>query len=283
MFDGIFALIAKRAGNAIMTYITASVSHSPAGWPTIEESFDIDTMGRGFNLATKALETIDSSSNRMAKRNAESEPLESTTNLVDKFSSSLALSSLLNDLQNVLLQSFLFESRFLEPIGGMHDCFGKVSVHSTLGKNKVHNKGVAMPLRVRMVIVKMYTMSNDSKPDFSRESVEIQRGKASNTNFRSTNGVSDVPNLCRKSNISEREKESRWQPVSRANEEFTFKVLQEVVNFVVAGGKLPSISEEGHDKDIGGEDVVEEACAQILPSLNRICPLLDGIVKLSVR
>ena len=86
-----------------MPYIIASVSHSPAGWPTVEESLDIDTVDRGFNLATKALETIDSSRNRMAERNAESETLKSTTNLVDKLPSSFALGSLLNDLQNVLL------------------------------------------------------------------------------------------------------------------------------------------------------------------------------------
>ena len=166
-------MIAKGAGNAIMPYIIASVSHSPAGWPTVEESLDIDTVDRGFNLATKALETIDSSRNRMAERNAESETLKSTTNLVDKLPSSFALGSLLNDLQNVLLQSFLLKSRFLEPSGGMRDSSGKVNVQPTFGKNKVNNKGVAMPLRVWMIIVKVFTMSNDSEPDFGRESVEV--------------------------------------------------------------------------------------------------------------
>ena len=56
-----------------------------------------------------------------------------------------------------------------------------------------------------------------------------------------------------------------------------------MVNFVVARSKLSSISEQGHDKDIGGEDVVEEACAQILPSLNRVGSFFDSIVKLRVR
>ena len=53
VFDGVLSLIAKGAGNAIMTDISASVSHSPAGWPAIEESFDIDTMSRRFHLSTK--------------------------------------------------------------------------------------------------------------------------------------------------------------------------------------------------------------------------------------
>ena len=120
VFDGVFSLIAKGARDAIMTDINASVSHSPAGWPTIEESFDIDTMSRRLHLSTKAFKPIDGSGNRMSKRNAESKTLKSTPNLVDEFSSSFALSSLINDLQNVLLQSFLLQGNFLEPLAGLH-------------------------------------------------------------------------------------------------------------------------------------------------------------------
>ena len=156
-------------------------------------------------------------------------------------------------------------------------------MHSSLGKNQIHNKGVAVPIRVRMIIVKVYAMSSDSKPDLSRESVEIQRGEASNTNFGGNDGVSDVPNLRRKSNISEGVQESRRKPITKSNEEFSLKVLQAVVNFVIARGELTSIGEKRHDIDIGGKDVEEKASTQILPSLYCVCSFPDGIVKLSVR
>ena len=123
MFEGVFSEVAKRASYAIVSDITASGSHSSAGWPTIEESFDIDTMGRRFNLAIKTLETIDSSGNRMANRNAKSESLRSTSNLVDKLSSPFALSSLINDLKDVFLQSSLFKGRLPKPVTRMLGSF----------------------------------------------------------------------------------------------------------------------------------------------------------------
>ena len=146
VFDGVFSLIAKGARDAIMTDINASVSHSPAGWPTIEESFDIDTMSRRLHLSTKAFKPIDGSGNRMSKRNAESKTLKSTPNLVDEFSSSFALCCLINNFQDTFLQRLLFQRSFLKPLIRLHRVFLKVSVHSTFGKNKVHNEGVAVPV-----------------------------------------------------------------------------------------------------------------------------------------
>ena len=51
---------------------------------------------------------------------------------------------------------------------------------------------------------------------------------------------------------------------------------------MITSGKLANISEEGHDKDIGGQNVVEEAGTKVFPSLYRIRSFLNGIVELRV-
>ena len=53
-----------------MPNVSSGALHPPAGRPTIEESFDEDTMSRGFDLSTKGGKAIDSSGNRMPNGNA---------------------------------------------------------------------------------------------------------------------------------------------------------------------------------------------------------------------
>ena len=63
VFKGVPSKVAKRAGNAFMANVALSTSHSPAGWPTIEESFDVNAMSRRLDFAIKTLEPIDSPGN----------------------------------------------------------------------------------------------------------------------------------------------------------------------------------------------------------------------------
>ena len=45
VFQGVFATITKGAGDSLMPNVGSGGPHSPAGWPTIEKSFNEDTMG----------------------------------------------------------------------------------------------------------------------------------------------------------------------------------------------------------------------------------------------
>ena len=133
-----------------------------------------------------------------------------------------------------------------------------------------------------MLIGEVLAMSNDSKPNFSGKGVKVQRRETSNTNFRGHDTIPDVTNLSRESNVLERVKEARGKPVARASKKFSLKVLKEVVNLDITRGELPNIRKQGHDKDIGSQDVIEEASTQVFPSLYRIGAFLDSIVELRV-
>ena len=77
-----------------MSNVIPGVPHSPAGWPTIEEGFDEDTMSRGFDMTPKGFKSREGPSSRMTKWNAKVESLKSFPDLVDKFPISLAMGSL---------------------------------------------------------------------------------------------------------------------------------------------------------------------------------------------
>ena len=81
--------------------------HSPAGWPTIEKSFNEDTMGRRFDLSTKGIKAVRSSGNRMTNGNAKPETFKSGPDLVNKLPPSFAMYRLADKGQNILLQSLL--------------------------------------------------------------------------------------------------------------------------------------------------------------------------------
>jgi len=77
MFQGVFATIAKWARDSLMPNVGSGGPHSPAGWPTIEKSFNEDTMGRRFDLSTKGVKAVNSSGNRMTNGNAKPETFKS--------------------------------------------------------------------------------------------------------------------------------------------------------------------------------------------------------------
>ena len=74
-------------------------------------------------------------------------------------------------------------------------------MESSFGKHKVNNKGVAVPIGVRMIVAKVFPMGNDSNSDIGRKSVQVKRRKAGNADFRSNNAVPNVPDLRRESNF----------------------------------------------------------------------------------
>ena len=77
-----------------MSDVCSGCPHSPAGWPTIEKSFNVDTMCRRLDLSSKGVKTINSSGNRMTNGNAKSKTIKSGPDLVDKLPPPFAVGSL---------------------------------------------------------------------------------------------------------------------------------------------------------------------------------------------
>ena len=77
-----------------MSNVIPGVHHSSAGWPTIEKSFNEDTMSREFDMSSKGVESIDGPSNRMSNGNAQPKSFKSAPDLADKFPFTLAMGSL---------------------------------------------------------------------------------------------------------------------------------------------------------------------------------------------
>ena len=125
-----------------------------------------------------------------------------------------------------------------------------------------------MPISMYMSIRKVNPVSSDSPADLSREGVKVKRGRAGNTNFRRSNAIFDIPDLRRESNILKRVKESRREPIAGTNKEFSFEVLEEDVNLVVARSQLPNIGEQGQNENVGGKDVIEESRTKVFATLN---------------
>ena len=113
---------------------------------------------------------------------------------------------------------------------------GELVMHFTFSKSKVDDEGIGVPISMDVSIRKVDPVSSDSSSDLSRESVKVKRGKAGNTNFGGGNAIFDIPDLRGESNILERVKEPRWNPIAGSNEEVSFKVLEEDVNLAVARG-----------------------------------------------
>ena len=86
-----------------MSNVIPGVPHSPAGWPTIEEGSDEDTMSRGFDMTPKGFKSRDGPSSRMSNRNAKAKPFKSFPDLVLKFLIPLAVSSLTEKIQDISL------------------------------------------------------------------------------------------------------------------------------------------------------------------------------------
>ena len=236
VFQGVFTTIAKGAGDSLMSDVCSGCPHSPAGWPTIEKSFNVDTMCRRFDLSSKGVKTINSSGNRMTNGNAKPKTIKSGPDLVDKLPPPFAVGSLADKCHDIFLQSLLLEGGFSKPIFRMLTRVGELVTHFTFSKGEVYDKGIGVPISMNVSIRKVDPVSSDSSSDFRRESVKVKRGKAGNTNFRSSNAIFDIPDLRGESNILERVKESRWDPIAGANEEISFKVLEEDVNLAVARG-----------------------------------------------
>ena len=112
----------------------------------------------------------------------------------------------------------------------------------------------------------------------SVERVSRSREDRQATRTRGSNAIFDIPDLRGESNILERVKESRWDPIAGTNEEISFKVLEEDVNLAVARGKLSNVGEQGQNENVGGKDVIEESGAKGFPSLNRVSGFFNSIV-----
>ena len=100
VFKRVFATATEGAGSSLMSNVFSSASHSSAGWPTIEKSFDEDTMSRGFDTTPKGFKPRDGPSSRMSNRNAKAESFKSFPDLVLKFLKPLAVSSLAEKFQD---------------------------------------------------------------------------------------------------------------------------------------------------------------------------------------
>ena len=44
---------------------------------------------------------------------------------------------------------------------------------------------------------------------------------------------------------------------------------------------MPNIGKKRHNKDIGGQDVVEKTSTEILPPLDSVCSFFNGVIELS--
>ena len=115
-----------------MSNVIPGVPHSPAGWPTIEESFDEDSMSRRFDMTPKGFKSGECSCSRMSRRNTKVESLKSFPDLVDKFPISLAMSSLTDKVHDISLQGFLLKGSFPKPSLRMLSSIGKLTIHIIL-------------------------------------------------------------------------------------------------------------------------------------------------------
>jgi len=166
-----------------MSNVIPGVPHSPAGWPTIEEGFDEDTMSRGFDMTPKGFKSREGPSSRMTKWNAKVESLKSFPDLVDKFPISLAMSSLTDKVHDISLQGFLLKGSFTKPFFRMFTSIGKLTIHIIFSKSEVDSKGIVVPIFMWVTVREIDSMSKNGKADFGRKSGEVKGGQAGNTHF----------------------------------------------------------------------------------------------------
>ena len=176
VFQGVFATITKRARDSLMPDVGSGGPHSPASWPTIEKSFDEDTMCRRFDLSTKGVKAVNSSGNRMTNGNAKPKTFKSCPDLVDKLPPPFAVGCLADKSHDVPLQSLLLKGGFSKPIFRMLTRVGELVMHFTFTKSEVDDKGIGVPISMYVSIRKVDPVSSDSSPDLSRESVKVKRG-----------------------------------------------------------------------------------------------------------
>ena len=146
VFQEVFATITKRARDSLMPDVGSGGPHSPASRPTIEKSFNEDTMCRRLDLTTEGVKTINSSGNRMTNGNAKPKTLKSCPDLVDKLPPPFAVSSLADACHDVPLQRLLLKGDFSKPIFRMLTRVGKLFMHFTFPKSEVDDKGIGMPI-----------------------------------------------------------------------------------------------------------------------------------------
>jgi hypothetical protein len=164
-----------------MSNVIPGVPNSPAGWPTIEESFDEDTMSRRFDMTPKglslerALAVACPSGMPMSKRNA--------NDLVDKFPISLAMSSLTDKVHDISLQGFLLQGGFSKQFFRMFSSIGELTIHTIFSKSEVDSKGIVVPIFMWVPVREVDPMSKNGKADFGRKSGEVKGGQAGNTHF----------------------------------------------------------------------------------------------------